>query len=199
MHPSLKKNRYYVKQILEVKKLVLLSPAFAYDFFDDQTEQVIMKTSEPPLGFFTKLCRMDKRYRGYTPFEITIITAAGNPVLRIKRGITLMHSKVELFNEHDQLIGILKQTFSPITAKFDLLDGTGSKLAAIKGDWADWDFRVTEGEREVASIVKTVDEGLLTALFRDSFDVKVADHVPEDSPLRPLIVAAAICVDMVRQ
>jgi len=155
-----------------------------------------METSEPPLGFFTKMCRIDKRYRGNTPFDITIKANDGQTLVRIKRGISFVHSNVEVFGAQGQPLGRIKQTFSPIQAKFDVLDATGKLLANIKGDWAAWDFHISVAGAEVASIKKNANEGVLTMLFRDSYDVQISDELPANSPLRSFILAAAICVDI---
>lgn len=196
MNTLLEKNHYFVKQILEVKKFIWLSPAMNYQIFDEENGTVIMETSEPPLGLFTKMCRIDKRYRGNTPFDITIKDVDGQTLVRIKRGISFMHSNVEVFGAKGETLGRIKQTFSPINAKFDVLDNAGKLLANIKGDWAAWDFKIVAAGAEVATICKNANEGIVTMLFRDSYDVRIAASVPADSPLRAFVLAASVCIDI---
>ncbi|WP_109126551.1 phospholipid scramblase-related protein [Dyella sp. C11] len=198
MHSIFKNNRFHVKQLLKPKKLFWMSSAFAYDFHCGETGEIVMKTTEPPLGFLTKMCRIDRRYRRHTPFDITLVSTDGRPQLRIKRGMSFLLSNIEVLDGNNQPIGVIKQSFSPITAKFEILGRSGQKLAAIQGDWADWDFRIKEGDREATFITKGKGEGILQELLscRDSYTVQVNNEVAQDSPLRPFIVAAAICIDI---
>lgn len=58
--------------------------------------------------------------------------------------------------------------------------------------------RVVAGDRELASVSKKW-AGLGKELFTsaDNYVLRIADEVPKDSPLRLLLLAAVLCIDMV--
>ena len=70
--------------------------------------------------------------------------------------------------------------------------------------WADhgaatgWDFRFMAGEKELAHVTKKW-AGMGKELFTsaDNYILQIADDVPPDNPVRQLIMAAVMCIDMV--
>ena len=69
-------------------------------------------------------------------------------------------------------IGYFKQKFFSIGGKFDVLDAQEQPVCTLKGKWSSWDFKFLKGEQELASVKST-------------------------DPVRQLIMAAVMCIDMV--
>lgn len=191
------KNHYFVNQI-QKESLFWTSAAFDYEITDPESKAGLVRTREPKLSLLTKLCRMDRRYRGHTPFDLSLVAADGAPIVSMKRGVSIMLSTIQIFDENRTPIGSLKQKFSPVHAKLEMFDPTGKLLFTIKGDWADWDFRVVGEDGDLATISKGSGESLLTEMLttKDSYHLKIGEEVPAQSPLRRLIVASAIAVDI---
>ena len=192
------RNSYFINQI-QTESFFWTSAAFSYEISDPALKSVIMRTTEPKLGWFTKLCRIDRRYRGHTPFDVTIVAGNGDAIVNMKRGMAFLLSKVDIFDEKKNLIGVLKQKFSPIHAKLDMLDAGGTLLFQIKGDWADWDFKLVDPQgRQLATLSKGDGEGLLTELLttKDSYHLSIDSELDPQSPLRRLFLASAIAVDI---
>lgn len=192
MHSALQYNLFFVKEHAGIFKA-----SNNYDIFDPNTNQKILECREPNLGFFTKLLRFTD-YKRMTPFHVEVSTPEGQSVLSVKRGISLFMSKVEVFDERGQLAGSFKQKLFSIGGKFDVLDAGGRTLCTLVGKWTSWDFRFVNGKTEYASVSKKW-AGLGKELFTtaDNYMLQINDNVPGKDPMRTLIVAAVLCIDMV--
>ena len=192
MHDVLRRNLYLVKE-----HVGLFKAASNFDILDAQSGQTIMHCREESLGFITKCFRFTK-YKRNTPFDITIRTPEGQQVVRVRRGISIIMSKVEVLDEDDQIIGGFKQKFFSIGGSFDVLGANGGVLCTLKGKWTGWDFRFMAGETQLAHVSKKW-SGLGKELFTsaDNYALEISDQVPPDNPVRQLILAAVMCIDLV--
>ena len=192
MNSILKRNLYFVKEHVGMFKA-----ANNYDILDPENQEMIMTCREDNLGGFTKFLRFT-RYKKMTPFHIEIKTASGEKVLTVKRGISIFLSKVQVFDENEKLVGIFKQKFFSIGGKFDVLDFNEQILCTLKGKWTSWDFKFIKDNNEFAHVSKKW-AGLGKELFTtaDNYMLSIDPKVPEDNPMRLLILAAVMCIDMV--
>jgi uncharacterized protein YxjI len=192
MHAVLQKSLFFVKE-----HVALFKAANNYDIYDPDTNTVIMECREPNLGFLTKLLRFTD-YKRMTPFQVEVRTPAGQKVLTVKRGISLVLSKVEVLDENDRSVGFFKQKLFSIGGKFDVLDTQDRVVCTLQGKWTSWDFRFMQGDRELASVSKKW-AGLGKELFTsaDNYMLSINSAVAADNPARILIVAAVMCIDMV--
>jgi len=192
MHPVLSKNLFLVKE-----HVGLFKAANNYDIYDPATGQIVMQCREEKLGFFTKLLRFSD-WKRMTPFNIHIRTPDGQQIVRVSRGVAIFLSKVMVRNESDVVIGGFKQKLFSIGAKFDVLDRSEQPVCTLKGKWTGWDFRFMAGDSELAHVTKKW-AGLGKELFTsaDNYVLEISDRVPPDSPVRQLILAAVMCIDMV--
>ncbi len=192
MNPLLNKNFYFVKEHIGMFKA-----ANNYDIFDPNNQQMIMTCREENLGFFTKLFRFTG-YKRMTPFNIVIKTTTGEKVLTVKRGTAFWASTVEVFDENDKLAGTFKQKLLSIGGRFNLISAGGEELCTLKGKWTSWDFRFIKDDIEFASVSKKW-SGIGKELFTtaDNYMLTIDKTVPENNPIRILILAAVMCIDMV--
>jgi uncharacterized protein YxjI len=192
VHETLRRNLYFVKE-----HVGLFKAANNFDILDPETGSVILECREPRLGGFTKFFRFTK-YKRMTPFDIRIQTPDGEPVLRITRGTTFLRSNVRVLDETGQDVGGFKQKLFAIGGAFQVLDPSDTPLCMLKGKWTSWEFRFTAGENELAKVTKKW-AGIGKELFTsaDNYVLQIADSVPPDNPIRQLILAAVMCIDMV--
>lgn len=192
MNPVLNQNLYFVKEHVGMFKA-----ANNYDILNPDTQDTILLCREENLGFFTKLLRFTD-YKRMTPFDIRISTTSGEQVLRVKRGVSIFLSTVEVFDENDKLVGTFDQKFFSIGGKFSVKDANGVEQCMLKGKWTSWDFRFVKDNVEFAHVSKKW-SGLGKELFTtaDNYMLEINDAVPADSKLRILIMAAVMCIDMV--
>ncbi|NIL99102.1 MAG: RNAase [Planctomycetales bacterium] len=192
MHPALHHNLFLVKE-----HVALFKAANNFDIFDPQTGQVLLHCREPRLGLLTKMCRFTD-YKRMTPFHVEVTTPDGQPVLSVRRGISLFLSKVQVYDEHEQLVGGFKQKLFSIGGAFHVVDPDQRVLCTLKGKWTGWNFQFLAGDQELASVSKQwsgVGKELFTSA--DNYVLQIAPDVPADNPVRILIMAAVLCVDMV--
>jgi len=192
MHPVLHNNLFLVKEHVGMFKA-----ANNFDIFDPKTNQKIMECREPNLGLFTKLFRFTD-YKRMTPFHVQVNTPEGQKVLSIQRGISLLRSSVQVFDENGLLVGTFKQKLLSIGGKFSVLNAQDEEVCTLQGKWTSWDFRFLKASTELAGVSKKW-SGLGKELFTsaDNYMLTVADTVPANSTDRILIMAAVLCIDMV--
>jgi len=193
MHEALNRNLYLVKEHVGMFKA-----ANNYDIYDAETNEVLMHCREPNLGLLSKMFRFTD-YKRMTPFDIEITTPDGEPVCRVTRGLSLFLSRVSVFDEENTLIGGFKQKLFSIGGAFQVLDSADEPLCTLKGKWTSWSFRfLAPGDVELAQVSKKW-AGLGKELFTsaDNYVLSISDSVPEDNPVRQLILSAVMCIDMV--
>jgi len=192
MNPILNKNLFFIKEHVGMFKA-----ANNYDIFDPQSQEQLMTCRENNLGFFTKILRFTD-FKRTTPFNIEIKTTSGERVLTVKRGVSFFLSNVEVFDEKDTLIGRFRQKFFSIGGKFNVVDHNDIFICTLKGKWTAWDFRFVKENIEFASVSKKW-SGLGKELFTsaDNYMLEISKDVVPDNPIRLLILAAVMCIDMV--
>ncbi|MCB0702762.1 MAG: RNAase [Ignavibacteriae bacterium] len=192
MNQILNKNLFFVKEHRGIFKA-----ANNYDIFDPNTQQMIMTCREEKLGIFTKIFRFTD-YKRATPFDIEIKTVDGRKVLTVKRGISIFLSNVEVFDENDILVGRFKQKFFTIGGKFDVLDASDNVVCSLKGKWTSWNFDFIRDEFRLAHVSKKW-AGIGREMFTsaDNYMLEIDNNVPQNDPVRLLILAAVMCIDMV--
>lgn len=193
MNPILNRNLFFVKE-----HVAMFKAANSFDIFDGQNQQLVMQCREENLGFFTKMFRFTD-YKRMTPFDIDIKTTAGEKILTVKRGVSFFLSTVQVLDETGTVIGKFKQKFFSIGGKFEVLDASDRSLCMLKGKWTSWDFKfVSADNREFATVTKKW-AGLGKEFFTsaDNYVLQVSQDVPENHPLRMLILAAVMCIDLV--
>ena len=192
MNPILKHNLFFVKEHVGMFKA-----ANNFDILNPESQEIMMTCREENLGGFTKFLRFTK-YKRMTPFDIEIKTSAGEKVIRVKRGVSIFLSTVEVYDENEQLVGKFKQKFFSIGGKFDVLDANDNVLCTLKGKWTSWDFKFIKDNVEYAHVNKKW-AGFGKELFTsaDNYMLSINENTPSDDPLRLLILAAVMCIDMV--
>lgn len=192
MHPVLSQNLYLVKE-----QVGMFKAANNYDIYDPETGEEIIHCREEKLGFITKMLRFSD-WKTMTPFHVDLRTPSGEPILSVTRGVSLFLSKVNVLNEHGERIGGFKQKLFSIGGAFRVLGADDEELCTLKGKWTGWDFRFMAGDRELAHVSKKW-AGLGKELFTsaDNYVLEISDDVPPDNPVRQLIMAAVMCIDMV--
>ena len=192
MNDILNRNLFFVKEHVGIFKA-----ANNYDILDPNNQELIMTCREEKLGAFTKILRFTD-YKRMTPFEIDIKTQSGENVLTVKRGVSLFLSKVEVLDHNNKLVGSFKQKFFSIGGKFDVLDTKDNVLCHLKGKWTSWDFKFLNDKMEYAHVSKKW-SGFGKELFTsaDNYMLSINEKVEKDDPIRLLILAAVMCIDMV--
>jgi uncharacterized protein YxjI len=192
MHPSLSNNLFLVKEHVGMFKA-----ANEYDIYDTDSGRIILECREPSLGFITKMLRFTK-YKKHTPFDIIIRTPEGEPLIRVERSIAIFLSKVSVFDSEDTPVGGFQQKFFSIGGKFDVKNSQGETVCSLKGNMVGWNFKFLVEGNEIATVSKKW-SGIGKEFFTsaDNYILQISDQIPADAPVRQLILAAVMCIDMV--
>jgi uncharacterized protein YxjI len=192
MSTLLHRNHFFIKEHVGMFKA-----SNSYDILNPETQEILMTCREENLGIFTKIFRFTK-YKRMTPFDIEVKNAMGQTVVRVKRGVSFFVSTVEVFDEKDFLIGRFVQKFFSIGGKFDVQDANGNLLCKLTGEWTSWEFKFASEAMEYATVSKKW-AGLGKEMFTtaDNYVLTINEGTPKDGPIRKLIIAAVMCIDMV--
>jgi len=191
MNPIFNQNIFLVKE-----QVGMFKASNNFDIFNPENNQLVLTCREPNLGMFTKLFRFTD-YKKMTPFDIEIRTSTGELVIQIKRGVTIFRSDIDVFDGGGRKIGVFKQQFFSFGGRFEIHDQQDKNLCTLQGKWTGWDFKFTKDNKELANVSKKW-AGLGKEFFTsaDNYIINISD-VAEDNPLRQLIIAAVMCIDMV--
>ena len=169
-----------------------------FDIFDPASEREILQCREEKLGLVTRILRFTD-YKRMTPFDIEIRTPDGQPVLRIKRGISIFLSRVSVMDAEGRYIGGFKQKLFSIGGAFNVLDEHDQPLCSLKGKWTGWNFRFLGPDGVEYAHVSKKWAGIGKEMFTtaDNYMLEIFESVQPGDPLRMLILAAVMCIDMV--
>ena len=115
MHPALQRNLFLVKEHVGMFKA-----ANNFDVFDPESGSEILHCREDRLGLFAKMFRFTD-YKRMTPFHVEIRTPDGEPVLSVRRGISIFLSKVQVYDENELLVGGFRQKLFSIGGAFNVM------------------------------------------------------------------------------
>ena len=192
MHALFSRNQFFVKEHVGI-----LKAANSYDIFDLQSQQPLLECREPNLGFFTKLFRFTK-YKTQTPFDIELRDAGQGLVLRLKRGVSIFRSTVQVFDGNDVLLGRFRQRLLSLGGKLDLLDANDQVVCTVQGKLTSFEYKFLRDGQQIALVTKQW-MGLGRELFTsaDNYVINIEPTVPATDEVRHLILAAALTIDMV--
>ena len=194
MKKLLQKNTFLFKE-----HVGLLKASNNYDVYDPHTKEIILHCREKNLNPFYKIIRLlIRELKSMTPFEIEISGLDGKKIIKLKKGLSLVLSKIEVFDENDKLIGHFKQKLFPVGNNFEMFDDKGNLVSKLKGSLIGWNFKFLKDENIIASVTKKW-SGIGKEMFTsaDNYILDIKDDVEKTSPLRLLIFGAVICIDMV--
>ena len=131
MKKNLQKNIFLFKEHLGMFKA-----SNNYDIYDPKTKEIILHCREKNLNPVYKIVRLFLTdFKGLTPFEIDIRGLDGKRIIKVKKGLSLILSKIEVFDENDKLIGLFKQKLFPnFYPKFEMFDEKENLVSILKGN-----------------------------------------------------------------
>ncbi|MDB5389320.1 MAG: Scramblase family protein [Planctomycetaceae bacterium] len=193
----LTRNQFFVKEHVGMFKL-----ANTYDILDLETNEKIGVAKEKPSGLTLALRFFVNKQ--LLPTKVEIIEnpdekGNGNVLITIKRGITLLRSKIKVYLGSDKEIGYFKSKLFSFGGGFWLYDTSDKKIAEVKGDWKGWNFKLLgESGNELGTVTKKW-AGLGKELFTsaDNYVISINDELGDNRPVKALLLAAGIAIDTV--
>ena len=175
------------------RKLIELNTEFAvYDQQGNQiaaVRQVGQSTAKKALRFVSNVDQ-------FLTHKFQVVDVQGNVLLALTRPAKIVKSKVQISDGQGRPVGEVVQQNAIGKIRFGLVAG-GHTVGSINAEnWRAWNFSIQDHTgAEVARITKTW-EGLATTLFTTADNFVVQIHRPLDEPLRSMVVASALCVDV---
>ncbi|GHV84815.1 hypothetical protein AGMMS50230_04230 [Spirochaetia bacterium] len=177
------------------EKVAFLKFTNAYKVYDSSGELIgAIKETMPA---FLKVLSLFIN-RSFFPFRLDILDGEEKVLTTIKRGWTLLISKIAILDSQGSLIAQIKQQFKMFKPTFNILDPAGAPIGIITGDWKAWNFTITGSDgNQIGTITKKWNGILKEALTSaDKYIVSINPAVEEDAK-KIAIVATAITIDMV--
>jgi uncharacterized protein YxjI len=175
------------------RKLIELNTEFAvYDQKGTQiaaVRQVGQSTAKKALRFVSNVDQ-------FLTHKFQVVDIQGNVLLALTRPAKLLKSRVQITDGFGQPVGEVVQQNAIGKIRFNLEAG-GKVVGSLNAEnWRAWNFAILDHTgAEVARITKTW-EGLATTLFTTADNFVVQIHRQLDEPLRSMVVASALCVDV---
>ena len=188
----LQRNSFFIKEHLGMFKL-----SNNYDVYDSNTKEIILNSREQKASLLTKLFRLEKSTKIFTPFNLKITSSLGSSLLSVKKDWHFLYAKVSVFDEKDKLIGYFKQQnilgrFKGI--QFNAYDIEDKFLFKIKGRY---NFKLVNDQEDLGSIVKEWKTAKEIFTSADDYVLEINDTVSKNDFSRYFLLAAVFCIDMV--
>lgn len=128
--------------------------------------------------------------------SLQLVDMAGNILLTVTRPAKFAKSKVHITDGAGNEVGSIIQQNMIGKIRFSLEAG-GQPIGSLNGEnWRAWNFNLQDAAgNEVARITKTW-EGLAKTMFTTADNYVLQIHAPLAEPMRSLVVASAVSVDL---
>lgn len=168
----------------------------AFDILDPATGKVVATALEEA----TTLKKLAKLFvnKNLLPFFVMLRDPDGKPILSIRRGFTILRSRVQVYGTTGQVLGSFHQRLLSIGGRFDIHDAHDVKVAELKGNLIGWNFQFVGIDGKALGTVTRQWGGMGKELFTSADNYVVALEPSVDPVgMGPLLLAAALCIDMV--
>lgn len=131
------------------------------------------------------------------PFEMTIITFNGQPILRLKRPFRFYFHQLNVFDSQGNQLGEIQKRFSLFHRLYSVRDSSGEEMFQLFGPILHpWTFEIRKNNREYGKITKRW-SGLLKESFTDADNFGVTFPIEWDITWKALFMGAVFLIDFV--
>ena len=166
-----------------------------YAIYDQQGTQIgaIRQVGQSKIK---KVARFVSSLDQFMTHSLQLVDSTGAVQLTVTRPAKFAKSKVHVTDAAGNDIGSIVQKNMIGKIRFGLEVG-GSEIGTLNGEnWRAWNFNLQDGGgNEVARITKTF-EGVLKTAFTTADNYVLQIHRPLEEPLRSLVIASAVSVDL---
>ena len=186
----------FTEPILVVNQKAKLMELNAEYAISDQNGTQIGAVRQVGQSTAKKVLRVVSSLDQYMTHTLQVVDRNGAIVLTVTRPAKFVKSKVEVKGPDGNLIGVIAQENMMGKIRFGYMVN-GQRIGGIQGEnWRAWNFALLDHTNtEVARITKTF-EGIAKTLFTTADNYVCQIHRQLESPLRELVVASALTVDL---
>jgi uncharacterized protein YxjI len=195
MHELLQRNQLFFRAVDGAARALQ-----EYDVLDPLDGTRVGESREIALARGAKAFRSIGWQRA-SPFELALRASAergGDVLLRARRGTAFLASHVVVTDAEGRTLGSFQQKVFQLTGRLDVLDARGQPACVVQGKWKPFEFRFFSPEHDFAVLTKQW-AGPGRELFAGDGDcmLRIKDTVAPDDPVRALVVAAVMVLDLV--
>jgi len=174
-------------------KLIELNNEYAIHDQDGNQIGAIRQVGQSTLK---KVARFVSSFDQFMTHSLQVVDMQGVVQLTITRPKKFAKSKVHITDASGNQLGSIIQQNMIGRIRFSLV-GPSGPMGTLNGEnWRAWNFNIEDNDgTEVARITKTW-EGLAKTMFTTADDYVLQIHRPLEEPLRSLVVASAVSVDL---
>ncbi|WP_040593391.1 phospholipid scramblase-related protein [Schlesneria paludicola] len=189
----LDRQTFLVKERAELMRLT-----DRYDIFDPETGEPIGFAEEKISGF-AKLLRLVISKQLIPTTIVVQEDEASEPVITIKRGLTLLRSKVDVIDKNQTPVGFFKSKLFSLGGGFTVHNAAGEQIANVQGNWKGWDFKLLDMSGQELGRVNKKWAGAIKEIFTsaDNYMISLSDEVGSNPGLAALLLAAGLAIDIV--
>lgn len=171
-----------------------------YDILDPETQTQIGIAKERPTALVHVLRLLLNKQ--LLPTRVSVYEGAsfedeGRLLFSIRRGVSLLKSRVDVLDRSGIPVGWLKSRLFTLGGAFQVFDAAGNEIASVKGDWKGWNFRFLDrSEREMGTITKKW-AGIGKELFTTADNYIISFNRAPEAGEAVLLLAAGLAVDVI--
>ncbi|WP_022825208.1 RNAse [Hymenobacter norwichensis] len=185
------RHAYFIREHIGFLKL-----KDTFDVLDAETKEHLgYATEENPAWLnWTRLLLQKHRM----PTTVVVRRLSDNAaVLRLKRGWRFLRSRVEVLDEHNELLGYFESKILTLGGGFHVYNAHGARIADIKGNWIGWDFRFLDAAGQELGLVTKKWAGAGRELFTtaDNYLISLSDRGTAQPATAALLLAAGLAID----
>lgn len=177
------------------QKAKLLELNTEYAVYDQHGTQIgaIRQVGQSTLK---KVARFVSSLDQFMTHSLQLVDTDGAVQLTVTRPAKFAKSKVHVADAAGKPVGSIVQRNMIGKIRFSL-EGPSGEIGTLNGEnWRAWNFNLQDADgNEVARITKTW-EGLAKTMFTTADNYVLQIHRPLEEPLRSLVVASAVSVDL---
>ncbi len=167
-----------------------------YDVYDPENEEIILLCIEEDIDIFNTNLRMVK-FNTFTPFQIAIKLPDGERIYILRRHPDLLNSKVVITNTKGELWLAFneKKIIYPTGVILEVVDKFEKTIFTLcnEGEM----YILLENNITIGKIFhKKMKTPKNNILMIDNYIIDIPSNVPQDSPIRLLLVLTAVCLDI---
>ena len=189
----LNRSSYLIKERVAMMKLT-----DHYDIFDPETNEQLGFAKEN-ISTFSKLLRLVVNKQMLPTTIVIQEDEASDPVVSIRRGMTFLRSKVQVFDSNGKEVGFFRSKLFSFGGGFTVHDPSGNQIADVKGNWKGWDFKMLDMQGKELGVVNKKWAGALKEIFTsaDNYLIKLDESISQNPGLAALLLAAGLAIDIV--
>jgi uncharacterized protein YxjI len=187
------RNQYFIREHVGMFKLT-----DTYDILDPETQQQLGVAKEEISGLMKVLRLLVNKQ--LLPTSVNVYQGAdpetGTRLFSIKRGVTLLRSRVDVVDAKGEVVGWFKSKLFSLGGAFRVFDKNDREVARVKGDWKGWNFKFLVGEQEIGCVTKKW-SGLGKELFTSADNYIISLNGDPNPAKSVLLLAAGLAIDTI--